>query len=325
MIRGAIVGVGAFASARHSYPFGVGALSHVDGYSSSIHAKLVAICDSNEDALLNFPGSAELQRYPTVDTLLASAKPEMVSICTSDNAHVPVLLKCLAAGVRHVVVEKPLAPTLEQAKLAIEAVDRSDTTVAVNFTRRFPPKMRSLLGWLAAGGIGNLQVIRGSYTRGFVRNASHWVDLLQWVAGQVSKVRVNGGTNRGDNWDADFETVSGARASIVSLDADAFDHFEFDAIGTKGRVRFLQGARTVEIYNVVNSLRFQGIREEILVETRHDLLEDAARYAFDSVIEAARERKPPACTLIDGARVTAVLEAAKMSAVTLEWESVAQI
>ena len=93
---------------------------HIKPYMKNDGVALVALCDSNEQRLAKAGeryGITEL--YSNYQELLKNPEIDAVSICTWNNTHAEIAIAALEAG-KHVLVEKPLCITVEQA-LAVEA------------------------------------------------------------------------------------------------------------------------------------------------------------------------------------------------------------
>src|SRR5205814_553903 len=76
--------------------------------------------------------------YRDFDTMLADSKVEAVLLATSDQYHVPLALKALAAG-KHVLVEKPLGINVEECERLRQEAERTRLVVQVGNNRRFDP------------------------------------------------------------------------------------------------------------------------------------------------------------------------------------------
>src|SRR5215475_10284965 len=88
--------------------------AHFDACRKARNAELYAICDVAEDLLARM-SAVHMPRvtYHNYDEMLADPKVEAVIIAVSDQFHVPLSLKALAAG-KHVLVEKPLGISVEE-------------------------------------------------------------------------------------------------------------------------------------------------------------------------------------------------------------------
>lgn len=96
----------------------------------------VAACDLDSarmaQAAQDFPG---IQTYTDIDEMLARSGVELVVIITPHNTHAPLALKALDAG-KHVVLEKPMCITTDEATAMIEAAKKAGVTLTTFHNRR---------------------------------------------------------------------------------------------------------------------------------------------------------------------------------------------
>jgi len=161
--------------------------------------RLAAVADPDADAARELAADLGIPRvYDNHRELLAAERPDVVSICTPPAAHLEVMRAAVAAGVKAVHCEKPIATSyaevLEMHQLAADA----GVQLTVNLQRRFEPVHRFARDQLAAGVIGDVISIEG-YCPNLPDWGAHIVDLLlfyrgdrapSWVMGQVD-VSVN--------------------------------------------------------------------------------------------------------------------------------------
>lgn len=94
---------------------------------------------------------------PTVDSLeaLLSADVDIVLVLTPPRTHAPLALRCARAG-KHVLLEKPVDVTLEEARALVEEVERAGVKLGVVFQHRFRNGAQKLRALLAEGALGEL-------------------------------------------------------------------------------------------------------------------------------------------------------------------------
>ena len=124
-------------------------------------------------------------------------------ICTPHDRHLDDVLQALEAG-RHVLVEKPLARTLEEADRMLDAAARAGRVVMTAENFRFMPALRWVRQTLDAGLLGDLREVH-LIARGWRRHAGwrltpgagggalidggiHYVHALRWWGGEVRRV-----------------------------------------------------------------------------------------------------------------------------------------
>ncbi len=163
--------------------------------------------------------------YRDIEEALADPQVQVVHVCTPNHLHRAMAQGALEAG-KHVICEKPLATTLEDAK-ALAALAASTGRVAtVPFVYRYHPVVREARARIAQDELGPLRLIHGSYlqdwlldpasnnwrvdpalggaSRVFADIGSHWCDLVEWVSGE-----------RFVDVSAAFETVIAERAAAT--------------------------------------------------------------------------------------------------------------
>ena len=143
--------------------------------------------------------------YDTAEELIAADDVDVVHICAPNAVHEPLAAAALAAG-KHVVCEKPLAMDLAGAERLTAAADHAGVVATVPFVYRFHPVVREARARVAAGDLGQLYLIHGTYlqdwllesddwnwrvdpaqggaSRAFADIGSHWCDLVEFVTGQ---------------------------------------------------------------------------------------------------------------------------------------------
>jgi predicted dehydrogenase len=129
---------------------------------------------------------------------------EAVHVCSPNGTHAPYVVRLLEAG-KHVVCEKPLGITLEQAEQMAAAARTAGVIATVPFVYRYHPLVREIRARAVAGDFGTFNLLHGSYlqdwllapessnwrvdpakggaSRAFADIGSHWCDLVEWVSG----------------------------------------------------------------------------------------------------------------------------------------------
>lgn len=154
---------------------------HAQVYAATPGARVAAVCDLNEERARRV-GESCGAAHITTDFRALLAKPEVqaVSIVLPDFLHREAVLAAAEAG-KHILVEKPLATTQEDALVMIRAAQTAGVTLFVDFHNRWSPLFVPLKQSLDAGEIGAPQMVS------FRLNDTVYVPtkLLSW-AGQSS-------------------------------------------------------------------------------------------------------------------------------------------
>ena len=141
--------------------------------------------------------------YGSIDEV-ADSDVEVVHICTPNSSHVPYAVQLMEAG-KHVLCEKPLGVSLEDARHAAAVAERTGMVNTMPFAYRFHPMVRELRARVQSQEFGAVNLIHGSYLQDWLLNprstswrvdpaaggpsrafgdiGSHWCDLVEWVTG----------------------------------------------------------------------------------------------------------------------------------------------
>jgi len=109
---------------------------HCRIYSTLRRAQLVGVCDANPAAGNRVARQYDVTFYETLEDLLTNV--DAVSLAAPTPAHFELAMRCLAHGV-HVLIEKPITETLEQAETLATAAEASGLVVQIGHIERFNP------------------------------------------------------------------------------------------------------------------------------------------------------------------------------------------
>lgn len=200
MLRIGIIGVGNIAE------------EHIRGYLTfSDECEIVALADLSEErceAKRAAFGLSSAAVYAGPAELLAEADVDIVSIATPPSSHAALTVAALEAGI-HVIVEKPMAPSLEECDAMLAAQRASGRILSVVAQNRFRDDLATLKEVLDSGLIGSISHVRidSAWWRGLayydlwwrgtwesegggptLNHAIHHIDLSLWLLGRPSAV-----------------------------------------------------------------------------------------------------------------------------------------
>lgn len=146
---------------------GAGSISelHMGSYQNNPNVDMHAICDLNEQRakqLAEKYGFAKV--YTNFKDMMADSELQAVSICTWNNTHAELSVAALEAG-KHVLVEKPLSTTVEEALRVQDAVRRTGNILQVGYVRRYSSNSQLLKQFIDAGDLGEIYYAKASCLR----------------------------------------------------------------------------------------------------------------------------------------------------------------
>ena len=168
---------------------------HAAAYAKMRDVELAGVVDLNASRARRVAEELGAQVYEGVGALVADPRIDAVSVCTNDGDHRPPVQAALAAR-KHVLVEKPIATTMEDADAMIASAASSDRLLLVGHLLRFEPRYREAKQALDAGSIGTVvsvfaRRIGAASTQESLKGrvsvlsflGIHDFDLCRWYAG----------------------------------------------------------------------------------------------------------------------------------------------
>ncbi|MGB9857557.1 MAG: Gfo/Idh/MocA family protein [Dictyoglomaceae bacterium] len=154
MIRVGIVGAGAIAK-----------YLHIPRYKKLPNVEVVAIADSDEERAEVLAQEFSIPRvYKNYEEMFEKEDLTAISVCTPNFLHAPVTISALNKGI-HVLCEKPMATSVEEAEKMITASKKSRKILMIGQTHRFRPFNSMLKTLIEKGELGEIYYARGSYLR----------------------------------------------------------------------------------------------------------------------------------------------------------------
>ncbi|MEM3442459.1 MAG: Gfo/Idh/MocA family oxidoreductase, partial [Candidatus Bathyarchaeia archaeon] len=112
--------------------------NHARVFKELEETELKAVCDINRERAKTLAKQYMVPFYTNIRKILKRNDIEAVSICTWSTSLAKEALKALIAG-KHVLVEKPMASTVNQAQKLLEIAERQKLHLSVGFLMRFIP------------------------------------------------------------------------------------------------------------------------------------------------------------------------------------------
>ncbi len=130
----------------------------IRNFSSCPQTEVVAVCDSNAARLESIGRTHNhLLRLDSLDALL-ELPLDAVAIATPVSTHFPIASQCLNAG-KHVMVEKPLAGSVQEAKALVELAASQGRVLMVDHTYLFSNAVRRIKEFVQSGELGELYYV----------------------------------------------------------------------------------------------------------------------------------------------------------------------
>ena len=176
---------------------------HVENIRRQTDAELVAIADQSQEIASAFGAQLGIERAVGDYTeLLADPSIDVVHICTPNVTHFPIAKAAIEAG-KHVICEKPLAMSADEAAGLVQLAHDKGVVHATSYNLRFYPNVAQMRRMIATGEVGEVLAVQGTYSqdwlfydtdynwrlepevggnsRAMADIGSHWCDMVEHV------------------------------------------------------------------------------------------------------------------------------------------------
>ncbi|THF75456.1 Gfo/Idh/MocA family protein [Cohnella fermenti] len=191
-------------------------------------------------------GAPDATVYSSIDDLLNDTRIQVVHVCTPNDTHAEISIKAMEAG-KHVLCEKPMAKTSEDARRMLETSERTGRKLSIAYQNRFRADSRWLKEACSKGELGDIYLAkahavrrRGVPTWGvfldkekqgggpLIDIGTHALDLALWMMDNYEPKVVLGMTyqklaeqgspaNAWGNWDPAKFTVEDSAFAMITM------------------------------------------------------------------------------------------------------------
>ncbi|MSU50900.1 MAG: Gfo/Idh/MocA family oxidoreductase [Opitutus sp.] len=163
--------------------YGWVATAHIPAINATSQAQVTAIYSSRpqNSAELSAKHGGNITCYSNLDEMLADPNLHVVSVCSYPHQHADHIVAAAKAG-KHIIIEKPITLSLEDAKRASAAVKAAGVKTCVCFECRFSGQMLSTKAVIDAGLLGHLHYGEVDYYHGI----GPWYGQFRWNTSKES-------------------------------------------------------------------------------------------------------------------------------------------
>jgi predicted dehydrogenase len=255
VVRFGLVGAGEIGRLRAA------ALRHVPG------CRLEAVADADSERAATVANSASTQSFDDYRRMFGESPLDAVVVSTPPHLHEEIALAAFQAG-KHVLCEKPLAPTVEACRRILEAARRHGRSLATGFNQRYFPAIQFVKQILDRGDIGRVRYVKaygghsglGEFRQAWehdsriigggtlMDNGIHLIDHVRFLLGDIEEVfgfasseiwSLNGSEDNG------FALLRGENGKIATLHSSWSEwrgyRFWIEAYGDRGMARASYG------------------------------------------------------------------------------------
>jgi len=236
-------------------------LTHASAYRYHKGFELVAAVDLNPKQRERFLRKYGLPVYSDLKELILHHRPEVFSICVPSSQHFQIFQGIIPHQPAAILCEKPIAIELSEAKEMVRLSEVHHSALLVNYMRRFEPGVLAMKEALRCREYGDIYKGIVWYSKGIFNNGSHYIDLLRFLFGEVTGVRVleQGRKWKGHDPEPDVCICFG-KIPIYFLSAreECFSAGSIELMATGGHILYKEGGETISIQEVQADPIFPG-------------------------------------------------------------------
>lgn len=303
------------------------AYSYASAFQHIENAELVALAENDATRMARIRGeySQVSGFYPDYVHMLEHSDIDAVIICSANSDHLSIALEC-AKRRKHILCEKPLAPTVEDSQKIIDAAREAGVTLMTAFPVRFSPPVHQLRELVQSGKLGtvlgastsNHGSMPGSWFvdaeksggGAVIDHTVHVVDVLRWVLDdEVETVYAEYATRLHDLKvdDVGQLIMKFRKGTIASLDTSwsrpksypIWGDVKLDFKGTEANVKVDCFPQQIHLYDDT-AMRHSG----------YNVGADLNLLMIQEFVNAVLEKRPPLVSGEDGLRAVQVAQAA---------------
>ena len=158
-------------------------VEHMNAVDTVAGLQVVSGADEQAAGRSRFAERYDAPVFDRFADLLASSVPDIVAICTMEYPRYYLTMQAIEASVRAIVLEKPMARTVIEAREMVAAAERKGIHLVVCHQMRFSDEFVSAKLAVDRGSIGTPYLYRASSFGHLMEQGPHMVDMILWLAG----------------------------------------------------------------------------------------------------------------------------------------------
>lgn len=181
--------------------------SYAQAFVQGLPYEIVAVADINIQAATDVASLCGVEAYDDMDRMVKEQNPTAVIVCTPPSTHTEIAIRLMENGV-HVLCEKPLAISTDEAIRMAESAQRLDRVFSMGSKFRFVADVQKAREIIDLGILGDIILYENTFA-GFcdmsrrwnsnpaisgggvlIDNGTHSVDILRFLLGSITELRV---------------------------------------------------------------------------------------------------------------------------------------
>ena len=232
-----------------NHPSGDYVLTHARAFQMHPQFELIGGVDFDMERRHLFESNYGCSAYANLNEAIKATNPNVVVVSNPTEEHIDTLFNILNFDSPKVVLcEKPVSFDLKKAKEIISAFKAKKRSLYVNYMRCSDVGVAELYQRIRTGKI--LGPMKGVvwYTNGLLNNASHYLNLLQYLFGEIKDSTVLSAGRALNEFDVELDfqvSFQQGKFNFFALPSEKFSHNALEIIAANGRLRYESGGEHI--------------------------------------------------------------------------------
>ncbi|MDQ3700243.1 MAG: Gfo/Idh/MocA family oxidoreductase [Chloroflexota bacterium] len=280
-------------------------------------AEIVAVFDLGAETRNTFmdcwsEAGTAITAYADYESMLHQAQPDIVCVATRQTMHAGQIEQAVAAGVRGILSDKPLATTLAEVDRILTACRGAAVPLAFGLDRRWMTRYDWARRQVEEGAIGRVTAVMAYGLPNLVNHGCHWYDAalalagdpeVSWVSGLVDDTSQEPPGSRRVLDPPGRAQVGLANGVTVYVTPDGLPGPTFEVLGHRGRLLLLDDARDAYLWRVEGASGAQP--HPVQVPVTLTPWEAGPKLVAD-LVAAVHSGGPTACDVAEARRASAI-------------------
>jgi len=242
-------------------------LTHIHGALSHPNIKLDAIVeiDKNQQEIIRNKWGDEFNIFSNIEDLLEEYQSDIVVIATPTKTHLSILENIYKFyEPKLILCEKPIVLTIDEYSILENLQKYKSTKLLTNYIRRFDPSLNYISDFIK-NRVNTINHFYGTFTKGFLHNGSHMIDLIYMLIGDISNIKIVDKQiiNR-DVFGQFLIDTNRGRGVISNINDDFLSLFEFTIYTDIAKIEIRGANQDITITHINKSSLFKGYKSYLV-------------------------------------------------------------
>lgn len=181
--------------------------AYAQAFADGLPFRLAGVADINLEAAARVAAVADARAFDDIEIMCCELQPTAAIVCTPPNTHAAISIELMNLGI-HVLCEKPLATTSQDARRMINAAESNDVSFTMGSKFRFVEDIQRARKIIESGELGDIILLENTFASYcdmsrrwnsdpeisgggvLIDNGTHSIDIMRFLLGAITQIQV---------------------------------------------------------------------------------------------------------------------------------------